>query len=49
MGVRLKPPKGYKVIIQEMYASDDNGSMQYLKAIKIGGVDYSQTTEKNSS
>lgn len=36
----LKPPAGYKVLFQQMFISDISGEMQYLKAIRIGGIDY---------
>lgn len=39
----LKAPKGYKIIQQELYASDTTGEIQYIKAIRIGGADYSQS------
>ncbi|MFT8889460.1 MAG: hypothetical protein ABF904_11665 [Ethanoligenens sp.] len=39
-GCPIKVPKGYKAIVQEMYASERTGKMQYIKAIRIGGMDY---------
>ncbi|MFT9055122.1 MAG: hypothetical protein ABF449_00665 [Ethanoligenens sp.] len=39
-GRPIKVPKGYKVIVQEMYASERTGKMQYIRAIRIGGMDY---------
>lgn len=36
----MKPPKGYKVIQQQYYVSDVTGYMQYMRCLKIGGMDY---------
>ena len=36
----LRTPKGYKEIVREHYASEQLGEMQYLKAVRIGGMDY---------
>ncbi len=37
---RLNPPKGYIVVMQTQYYSEDTGDTRYLKAIRIGGYDY---------
>jgi len=37
---KLRIPKGYKEIVREHYASEQLGEMQYLKAVKLGGMDY---------
>jgi hypothetical protein len=39
-GKLINPPKGYKIIQQDFYSSDDTGTSLYVKAIKIGGADY---------
>jgi hypothetical protein len=39
----IKAPKGYKIIQQELYASEVTGEMQYVEAIRIGGADYAQS------
>lgn len=35
----LRPPKGYKVVVQDLYATEA-GQVQYLRAIRAGGMDY---------
>lgn len=39
----IKAPKGYKILQQELYASDVTGEIQYVKAIRIGGADYAES------
>ena len=44
----LKPPKGYKTIQQQYYASEVTGKMQYVRAIRIGGIDYAEGNVKRN-
>lgn len=43
----LNPPRGYKVIQQQFYVSEATGQVQYLRAIRIGGADYSESTRSD--
>lgn len=36
-GPITKPPKGYKIIVQDFYSSSVTGLMQYIKAVKVDG------------
>lgn len=41
----LKAPKGYKIIEQRLDYTDWSGNYQYIRAIKIGGIDYCEGWE----
>ncbi len=41
----LKAPKGYKIIEQRLDYTDWTGQYQYIRAIKIGGIDYCEGWE----
>lgn len=38
----MRVPKGYKVIQQNEYYSEETGETRYMRAVKIGGADYAQ-------
>ena len=41
-GKLINPPKGYKLLVREFYQSDVTGESQYVKAIRIDGIDIAQ-------
>lgn len=41
----LKPPKGYRAVEQTCIVSEETGTIKYLRAVRIGGADY---TDNNS-
>ena len=41
-GKLINPPKGYKLLVREFYQSDVTGESQYVKAIRLDGLDIAQ-------